>query len=638
MKKTSYFLASTALAIVAAFLVGRCTADGPNPQSQPTAGVREAAAAELWTCSMHPQIRLPEPGACPICGMDLIPIDLGGSLTDEGSGSVLTLSEAARARAAIETSPVTRAFPVREVRLSGRVEMDETRVRTLTARFPARLDRLYLDYTGVPVRRGDHLAQVYSPELLTAQSELLSSIRFAEGDRLLSNAARRKMTLWGFSDQQIDAIVERGTATDRLEIDAPVEGIVVEKNVSEGDYVETGTRLFRIADLSVVWVMFDAYESDLPWLRYGQRVSFRTESDPGKNHQGEIVFIEPVLDRETRTVRVRVNVANPHLRLKPGMFVQGTVQARIAGAGQVMAADHLTGKWICPMHPEVIEDDAGSCGVCGMDLVRARDLGYVTADAETAPLLVPVSAVLRTGRRAIAYVERSSVHGVAYEGRQVELGPRAGDVFIVLQGLGEGERVVTQGAFRIDSSLQIRGEISMMHEGEREDEREPPIGSGSGSSESRAISPGLLDAYLAVATALTADNGTSAHEAALDLERVLDGARKRIGPELTDPLIEEMYALATGLAAASGLEDLRVSFRQVSDGLRVWLRAVPPVAGRDLYQVHCPMAFENRGADWYQSHTEVRNPYFGESMLYCGEVVMQVPGSSDEPRKGDHHE
>lgn len=636
MKKTSYFLASTALALVAAFLVGRCTADRPTPQLQSAAGPSETAAAEFWTCSMHPQIRLPEPGSCPICGMDLIPIDLGGAMTGEGSGPVLTLSEAARARAAIETSPVVRAFPVREVRLSGRVEMDETRVRTLTARFPARLDRLYLDYTGVPVRRGDHLAEVYSPELLTAQSELLSSVRFAGGDRLLSNAARRKMTLWGFSDQQIDAIVERGTATDRLEIDAPVEGIVVEKNVSEGDYVETGTRLFRIADLSVVWVMFDAYESDLPWLRYGQRVIFRTESDPGRIHRGEIVFIEPVLDRETRTVRVRVNVANPHLRLKPGMFVQGTVQARIAGEGQVMAADRLAGKWICPMHPEVIEDDAGSCAVCGMDLVRARDLGYVTADAEMAPLLVPVSAVLRTGRRAIAYVERASVHGVAYEGRQVELGPRAGDVFIVLQGLGEGERVVTQGAFRIDSSLQIRGEISMMHEGERDDAWEPPIGSGS--TESKAIGPGLLDAYLVVATALMADDEASAHEAALDLKRVLDGARKRIGPEQPDPLIEAMHVVATALAGAAGLEDLRASFSQVSDGLTDWLRAVPPAAGRVLYQMHCPMAFENRGADWYQGNTEVRNPYFGASMLYCGEVVKQVPGSSDEPGKGDHHE
>ena len=208
-KNPNIYLVLAAAAVLTAFLVGRCTST--DHTSYPTTTSVDSDPAKIWTCSMHLHIRLPKPGSCPICGMDLIPVVEDGDLDDE-AGPILTLSEAARSRAAIETRTVERGFPVREVHLVGNVEMDETRIRTLTARFPARLERLYLDYTGVRVQRGDHLADVYSPELLSAQGELLSALRFSGSDQMLSDAARRKMKLWGFSDDQIDAIVERGSA------------------------------------------------------------------------------------------------------------------------------------------------------------------------------------------------------------------------------------------------------------------------------------------------------------------------------------------------------------------------------------------------------------------------------------------
>jgi len=334
--------------VVAAFLVGRWTSNPPTVRDHP--GTIGSVPTEIWTCSMHPQIHFSEPGKCPICGMDLISVNSSIDGLDPGDGAVLVLSESERARATVETLPVKRWFPLKAVRMVGSVEFDETRVRTLTARFPARLERLFLDYTGVAVGKGDHLARVYSPELLTAQSELLSSTRFAGGDRLLSDAARRKMILWGFSEEQVSAIIERGVATDQLELDAPIEGIVIEKFVNEGDYVETGTPLFSIADLSTVWLMLRAFESDLQWLHYGQEMEFEVESFPGERFQGQVVFIDPVLDDQTRTVGVRVVVPNPDGRLKPGMFARATVHSMVGSDGRVIAPE-LAGKWICPIRP-----------------------------------------------------------------------------------------------------------------------------------------------------------------------------------------------------------------------------------------------------------------------------------------------
>ncbi|MBW2217587.1 MAG: efflux RND transporter periplasmic adaptor subunit, partial [Deltaproteobacteria bacterium] len=422
---------------------------------------------------MHPQIRMPAQGQCPICGMDLIPAASGDD--EEVGERELKLSPSAIKLAEIQTAPVERKYVSVEVRMVGKVDYDETRSAYITAWVPGRLDRLYVDYTGISVKKGDHMAKLYSPELLTAQEELLQAKQAAielkkSGMKIMREtalqtveAARDKLRLWGLTKNQVSAIEKRGKATDHITIYAPVGGIVIHKNVEEGSYVKTGTRLYTIADLSRLWIKLDAYESDLMWLRYGQEVHIETEAYPGQIFKGTIAFIDPVLNTKTRTVKVRVNVSNKDGRLKPEMFVRTTIRARVAESGKVMDAA-LAGKWMCPMHPDVVKDHAGSCDICEMPLVRTETLGYasgVSDEEALAPMVIPASAPLITGKRAVVYVAHPEKEGV-FEGREVTLGPRAGDYYIVNKGIKQGDRVVVNGNFKIDSALQILAKPSMM--------------------------------------------------------------------------------------------------------------------------------------------------------------------------------
>ena len=465
------------IVIVLAFAAGvlwRGSVPG-EAQRHATMNVASTAArqAQIWTCSMHPQIKLPKAGKCPICGMNLIPLET----SDEEVGSMreLSVSEHAKALMEIETVPVEQKFVSAEVRMVGKVDYDETRVSYITAWVPGRLDRLYVDYTGVPVKKGDHMVYLYSPELLGAQEELLQAVKAAkqlqnsEGSAAHApanatvEAVREKLRLWGLTQKQIAEIETRGKPSDHMTIYAPVGGIVIHKNAKEGMYVQTGSRIYTIADFSGVWVLLDAYESDLVWLRYGQAVEFTAESYPGEVFKGTIAFIDPVLNQATRTVKVRVNVANPELKLKPGMFLRAVARANVASSGKVMNPD-LAGKWICPMHPEIVKDAPGECDICGMPLVTTESLGYIgkkPAPAD-APLVIPATAPLITGTRAIVYVSVPGKDKPTYEGREILLGPRAGDYYLVRHGLQEGDQVVTRGNFKLDAELQIRAKPSMM--------------------------------------------------------------------------------------------------------------------------------------------------------------------------------
>ena len=437
----------------------------------------ESAEPEVvWTCSMHLQIRQSEPGLCPICHMDLVPA--ASSDSDGAERPQFKPSAAAAALMRIETAPAERRFVETEVRMVGTVEYDETRLASITAWVPGRLDELFVDYTGVTVNKGDHLVSLYSPEILNAQEELrraarsVASLTGSSPDVLKQtaqatlDAARSKLKRWGLKDGQIAAAEKGNDRSDHVTIYAPIGGTVIERNGQEGMYVDTGTRIYTIADLTQVWVTLHAYESDLAWLHYGQTVRFTTEAHPGATIEGKIAFIDPMLNADTRTVNVRVNVPNPRGDLKPGMFVRAVVTAQVATNDRVMDPA-LAGKWISPMHPEIVRDGPGSCDICGMTLVTAESLGYVSAEAdiEDKPLVIPASAALITGKRALVYVELPDVERVTYEPRDIELGPRAGEYYIVLSGLAEGDRVVTQGNFKIDSDLQIRGESSMMNPG-----------------------------------------------------------------------------------------------------------------------------------------------------------------------------
>jgi membrane fusion protein, copper/silver efflux system len=438
-----------------------------------------APIAQTWTCAMHPHIHRSQPGQCPICGMDLIPV-ANNSAQVEKPNRQISLTPAQRALMKIETFPVERRFPTAQLRLVGKVAYDETRLAYITAWVPGRIDDLLVDYTGVSVREGDHMVSLYSPELISAQAELLQAQRsvaelaksnltsLRDSSRGTVTAARDKLRLWGLSAAQIAEIERSGKPAEKVTINSPASGVVIHRSAQEGMYVQTGTRIFTIADLTKVWVVLDAYESDLQWLRYGQSVTFTTEAYPGESFHGVISFIDPVLNAKTRTVAVRVNVDNADGRLKPEMFVRANVFAQFASGGRVVD-EHLLGKWISPMHPEIISDQPGKCSVCGMDLVPATALGYASANATgedaVAPLVIPATAALLTGKRAIVYVQVPDSDLPTYEGREVVLGPRAGADYVVLSGLSEGELVVVSGNFKIDSALQIQAKPSMMNPG-----------------------------------------------------------------------------------------------------------------------------------------------------------------------------
>ncbi|SMC22316.1 membrane fusion protein, Cu(I)/Ag(I) efflux system [Desulfacinum hydrothermale DSM 13146] len=454
---------------------------------------------QIWTCSMHPQIRLPNPGKCPICGMDLIPATQEGTATAGGKAPMrrLVLSETARRIAQVQLSPVERRPVEVTRRLVGKLSYDERRVAHITSWVSGRLDRLYVDFTGTVVEKGRPMVYLYSPELLAAQSELLHAVRAAKDLRrsnlrsLRSTAAqtivsaKEKLRLWGLTDAQIQEILRRGTPSDHMTILAPMGGTVVRKEGFEGMYVKTGTRIYTIADLSSLWLKLDAYESDLPWIRVGNRVRFEVESYPGEEFAGTVSFIDPFLDEKTRTIKVRVDVPNPEGRLRPGMFVRAELHA--------------------------------------------------TLDGDRPPLVIPASAPLITGKRAVVYVAVPDEPGT-YEGREVVLGPRADRYYVVRYGLREGERVVTRGNFKIDSAVQILAKPSMMtpeggggggmhHHGGSEPAK-AKAASRAGVMEvpalfRRQLMP-VMQAYGAVREAVEARDWTAARSAYGDLKAALD--------------------------------------------------------------------------------------------------------------------
>lgn len=655
------------VAVVVGYGIGRGAA-GPASSAAPhehdAAGNTGAESAprrvQMYTCSMHPTVRLPDPDAkCPICHMDLIPVPTD---EDEDLGPrQIRMSEESRRLAEVETAKVARYFPIGETRLVGKVAYDETRLATIAAYFPGRIEHLYVDYTGVAVRQGDHLAEIYSPDLIAAQVELQQAARAADPARTPSelvrrsaavtlDAARGKLRLWGLTAEQIERLETTDGLIERLTIFAPMSGIVTRRMAVEGQYVETGGELFQLADLSRLWVLLDAYESQLPFVHYGQDVEFTSDAFPGETFHGRISFIEPVLTMMSRTVRVRLAVENADLRLKPGMYVRATVRGRV-GAEGVLPVTDLAGKWISPMHPEVVKDEPGTCDVCGMDLVPFEESPwYVGPRGEVAPLVIPATAPLITGRRAVVYVRVAEADQTTFEGRDVVLGPRAGAHYVVLEGLREGEEVVVHGAFRIDSSLQIAGKASMMNPegggtgGHQHGSAPRPAG---GASFGPAALPDhfrhgldrLLLEYVEMQAALAGDDFDAFLAAAPRAHEALEGVDETglIGEPLGvwRRVRAALSSVQANLREAPDIGAARARFERWSLALIDAVRIFGHSSGEALLQMHCPMAFDDKGADWLQRGEDLLNPYFGAEMLRCGSFVAEYPsGLPPAPEDG----
>ncbi|MGE4285643.1 MAG: efflux RND transporter periplasmic adaptor subunit [Phycisphaerae bacterium] len=595
---------------------------------------------------MHPEVQLPKPGKCPKCGMELIPLERDVS-DDSSAHAVLTLSENAQALMEVQTAPVERRKVEALIRMTGKVDYDETRLSEISAWVPGRLDKLYVDYTGVPVQKGDHLVYLYSPELISAQKELLQAVAAAEKlpqdasnsmRKMLETtvqAGRERLRRWGLVPEQIAEVEKSGEVTDHITIYSPAGGIVIHKLAQEGMYVKEGTKIYTIADFSALWVKLDAYESDLAWLRYGQKVEFTTVSLPGEVFEGTVSFISPALDEKTRTVKVRLNVPNESGKLKPGMFVSATLRSAIALGGKIMDK-HLAGKWICPMHPEIVSEKPGNCTKCSMPLVKTEQLGYASLDREKIglPLVIPASAPLITGKRAVVYVRQLGADKPAYEGREIVLGARVGDSYIVNSGLDEGELVVVNGAFKIDSALQIIAKPSMMNpaqsseaEARKDDMPAMDMGKDAGgkiSSAFREQLAGVYESYFVMQQALASDDSATAAAAAGRSLTALDKVdMKLLSGDYHMAWMEPLPALKESLSKAAketDIKKLREDFYNATNQLIEIVAAFGAPSDAPLYRLKCPMAFGGAGASWLQPVEQTSNPYFGAMMLRCGTV------------------
>lgn len=645
-----------------------------------------APADTVWTCSMHPQIKLPEFGQCPICFMDLIEVAREDDTAERHSLRQIRFDDRARRLARVEVVPVRRGAAGVETSMVGKVNYDETRLGTITAWVAGRIDTLHVDYTGALVKKGQAMAEIYSPELLSAQVELLQAIKAsrqygAAASTLLTNtvrrteqAARDKLRLLGLTPAQIAELIRRGSPREHITLVAPMSGVVIKKDVFKGMYVQTGSTIYTIADLDHLWVELEAYESDLHAIERGQQVSFQVEALPGRFFAGRVAFIDPLVNDQTRTVRVRLDVVNRDGLLKPGMFVRALAQEEVA--------------------------------------VDAADL----------PLLIPASVPLITGKRALVYVELPEQEGV-YVGKEVVLGPRRGDYYEVLSGLAQGELVVRSGNFKIDSAIQLQGRPSMMNPFWADSAEAPPqlptllasklvnlqqlfarlseavYGNDDAfgrllaafAQRLRALENSELDrneqlVWQEMIMPLTSDvtllseadsraerkrlyavlaehfhdlrqrydlprhalpQGSAAVQVALgqtvqgyfDLHRALaadEAPKARQAAEHMERRLKELAGLLDGqravkvgeagvaLRADQDLEGLRAALYPLSQILVEAIEVLGVTGAGPIYQHFCPMAFANSGAIWLAADEEINNPYFGAMMLRCGEVQKQL--------------
>jgi Cu(I)/Ag(I) efflux system membrane fusion protein len=485
--------------------------------TRPGAEPGAAAATHEFFCPMHPEIVREEPGSCPVCGMPFsrrakgAEEDLPGGVLARVQLSPYRIAQAGVRTVAVEPRPLHR-----EVAAVGFVEVDERREKRLAARVPGRVDEVLADFTGRSVAAGDPLVRIYSPELVAAGEALLSSARALEtvkgsgaaaedvgrAERVLSSA-RERLLLWGLAPDQVEGILREGRAETHATVRSPLAGTVLEKRIVQGQYVVEGADLYRIADLASVWVRARIFAGDLDVVAEGREVRASVEGFPGETFPGTVSFVDPVVDPATRTVGVRMDVANPAGRLRPGMYATATIRIPVAdlepfrsraaaAPAPAPAGSYRTctlhpevvatapGKcpkcstdlvekelgpgrrveWWCPMHPEVTADRAGEeCAECGGMKLVAR---VVTETPAGSVLAVPELAVVDTGSRKVVY--RESSPGV-FDAVEVVLGARADGWYPVLSGVAAGDRVVAAGAFLVDAETRLNPAASAAYFG-----------------------------------------------------------------------------------------------------------------------------------------------------------------------------
>lgn len=548
----------------------------------------ESPHNQIWTCSMHPQIRQPEPGQCPICGMDLIL--LNDEFSSDENPMEIKMSPTAMQLANVQTSIITKKKPIKQIRINGKVKADERNVFSQSSHIPGRIEKLMVSFTGESVQQGQALAYVYSPELVTAQEELLEAHKIKEAQPGLYQAAREKLKNWKLTEMQINQLIKSGVLQEQFPILADVSGIVLTKKINLGDYIKKGQSIYEIANLNTVWVLFDVYESDISWVKIDDKINFSVQSLPGELFTGTVSFIDPVINAKTRVASARVEINNPGMRLKLDMFVQGTVESPIQNQKEA--------------------------------------------------LVVPKSAVMWTGERSVVYVKNTNAKGVSFKMREVVLGSALGDSYVIKEGIEEGEEIATNGTFSIDAAAQLAGKPSMMNLEGGVVMTEHNYGGApnnvntnahskiiSISKKAKDVLLPLYNEYLLMKNALVADDFEKSKQIAASLLRNLNKTNMGIFiGEAHNVWMQHSNAIEKVLQPidkAKNIGEVRKYFQTLSDQF-IMLAITFGSFEEELYIQHCPMANDNKGADWISNNKTIKNPYFGASMIGCGEVTKEI--------------
>lgn len=433
------------LAVALGALLGLALWVAPGMPDAP--GGAHASADSYYTCSMHPQVRQSTPGTCAFCGMNLI------IATAAKAGEGLSLSEPARRIAGVQTTKLSRGAATLTIDAPGRIAADERSLKKVTATLAGRIEKLWIPFEGAEISENDPLVEYYVPEFPVLVEEYRAAVSLGTEVR---DAFRERLRRFGLGDADIVALEAPGPVNPRFTIRAPRGGTIIERRVREGDYVKEGDVIAVVGSFATVVGELDIYEKDLRFVSRGTHVVIQADAAPGVALGGSIAYINNASAGATRTSGARVFMDNPGHVLRPGMWIKGTIEVPLDNLGNVKQpaesrpAESRPALYECPMHCEAPHNAPGNCNVCNMTL---RSLQQGSGD----PLLLPRSAILDLGRRRIAYVERDG----RYVPRVVILGPRAGDSYILISGIDEGEAVVTRGAFLIDSQSQIEGRGSL---------------------------------------------------------------------------------------------------------------------------------------------------------------------------------
>jgi multidrug efflux pump subunit AcrA (membrane-fusion protein) len=548
--------------------------------AKPSASTSPASApaqAKYYTCGMHPWVILDHPGNCPICHMELVPLD-PAKFTGQVALDPVISQEIGVRLADVTSGPVTRV-----IRTVGNVDYDETAVRDVTTKVSGWIEKLHVDSTGQPVKKGQPLFELFSPELYTAQTDYLLAMKESSERRSLQDV-RMRLKFFDISDEQIEALAKSGKAAKTMTIVSPFDGLVITKNAVEGMKFEPGAQLYRIADLSKVWVLATLYEYQLPYVQVGQKAAMSLPYMPNQKFDGQVAYIYPYLNAELRQAKVRLEFANPGLLLKPGMFADVELHSTLA-----------------------------------------RDR-----------VLAPREAIIDTGTRQVAMVSAGQGR---FEPRDVRVGVEAQDGMVeILSGLKPGEKVVTSAQFLLDSESNVREALAKMVKGTPVSEqgtaaaRTQPAPEAAVPETAMVELAAILKDYLAMGNLLASDTIDGLAKPGKELADHVDALLKTPMPDEHFWHKHQEAATIRGkaleISQAKDIAQARENFADLGVALSALLKAtgVPAQAGAEIDELHCPMYRSGQGGSiWLQPAGGVRNPFYGKTMLECFDKQFALP-------------